>query len=110
MRQQIKSNGKTSKSKLSINNKTQRASDETEIRRQIDHLVKALCNMELEKVMSIYAQNIVSFDVEGTYLGAKEKKNAWAKIFSMLEPPLNYQIRDFDISIADLKLEISIIF
>jgi ketosteroid isomerase-like protein len=41
-----------------------RQHDETEIRRRIDELVEAIRAMDIERVMEIYAPNIISFDVE----------------------------------------------
>jgi len=42
---------------------TQHAVDEAGIRQQIDRLVEAIRAMDLEGVKSIYAPDIVSFDV-----------------------------------------------
>ena len=41
----------------------QRATDEASIRQRIDELVEALRAMDLEGVMSLYAPDIVSFDI-----------------------------------------------
>ncbi|MFZ0452923.1 MAG: nuclear transport factor 2 family protein [Ignavibacteriaceae bacterium] len=92
MEQQTMNNGKSYK--------LQNAIDETDIQRQIEDHVKALCNMDLEGLMSIYSPDIVSFDVEGTYLGTEAKRKAWVNVFSMIEPPLNYEIRDLTITIG----------
>ncbi len=83
-----------------MNYSRQQAVDETRIRRQIENQVKALCSMDTEKVMLIYAQDVISFDVEGTYLGAEEKKRAWVNVFSTVEPPLNYEIRNLNITVG----------
>ena len=83
-----------------MNYSRQQAVDETRIRGQIENQVKALCSMDTEKLMSIYAPDVVSFDVEGTYLGAEEKRKAWVNVFSMVEPPLNYEIRDLSITVG----------
>ncbi len=77
------------------------AIDETEIRRQIDNLVEGLCNMDLGKVMTIYAPDIVSFDVEGTYLGVEMKRKAWVNVFSLIEPPLDYEIQGLTITAGE---------
>ncbi|MGB8319329.1 MAG: nuclear transport factor 2 family protein [Ignavibacteriaceae bacterium] len=92
MEQQTMNNGKSYK--------LQNAIDETDIQRQMEDHVKALCNMDLEGLMSIYSPDIVSFDVEGTYLGTEAKRKAWVNVFSMIEPPLNYEIRDLTITIG----------
>ena len=54
---------------------TQRAMDEAEIRQRIDKLV-AIRVMDLDTVMSIYAPDIVSFDLEPPlqHVGAEAKR------------------------------------
>ena len=76
MVQQTLSSKKNYKSKIKINNKSRQAIDKTDIRHQIDKHVGALRSMDLDSVMSIYAPNIVSFDVDGTYLGLDAKRKA----------------------------------
>ncbi len=93
MKRQINNDGK--------NLNVQNAIDEAYIRQQMEDHVKALCNIDLKGVMSIYAPYIVSFDVEGTYVGVEEKREAWSKIFSMIEPPLKYEMRDLSITAGD---------
>ncbi len=83
-----------------INYSRQQAVEETRIRRKIENLVKALSSMDPDKVISIYAPDVVSFDVEGTYQGAGEKRKAWTNIFSIVEPPLKYEIRDLNITVG----------
>ena len=53
-----------------------RATDEANIRQRIDKWVEALRTMDLEGVMSLYAADIVSFDLVPPlrYVGAKEKE------------------------------------
>ena len=101
MELQIKNNGKISDSKIKIKKVSQRTIDETDIRQQIDNHVKALCNMDLKSVMSIYTNDIVSFDVDGTYLGMEAKRKVWASVFSIIESPINYEIRNLSITLAD---------
>jgi ketosteroid isomerase-like protein len=54
---------------------TQRTIDEADIRRRIDKLAEAIRTMDLEGVMSIYAPDIVSFDIEPPlqHVGAEAK-------------------------------------
>ncbi len=93
MEQQIMNNGKSYK--------LQHTNDEADIRRQMEEHVKALCSMDLEGVMLIYAPDIVSFDVDGTYLGAEAKRGAWANVFSIIEPPIDYEIQDLNITAGE---------
>jgi ketosteroid isomerase-like protein len=82
---------------------TQRAIDEAEIRQRIDKLVKAICAMDLDRVMSMYAPDIVSFDIEPPlqHVGAEAKRKNWANVFSMYQRPLDYEIRDLAIAVGD---------
>jgi ketosteroid isomerase-like protein len=58
---------------------TQRTIDEADIRRRIDKLAEAIRTMDLEGVMSIYAPDIVSFDIEPPlqHVGAEAKRKNW---------------------------------
>lgn len=82
---------------------TQRAIDEADIRRQIDKLVNALRVMDLESVMSLYAPDMVSFDIVPPlrHLGAEAKRKQWLDVFAMYQPPLGYEIRDLTITVGD---------
>jgi len=78
---------------------TARSADETRIRQRIDALADAIRAEDLEGVMSAYAHDIVSFDVEPPlqHVGAEAKRQNWAKVFSMYQPPLDYEIRELAI-------------
>jgi ketosteroid isomerase-like protein len=82
---------------------TPRSADETRIRQRIDALVDAIRAEDLEGVMSAYAYDIVSFDVEPPlqHVGAEAKRQNWAKVFSMYQPPLDYEIRELAIDAGD---------
>jgi ketosteroid isomerase-like protein len=100
MEKQIKSNGKSLKSGIRIKNKSQQVIDESEIKQQMENHVKALCDMDLDGTMTIYDPGILSFDVEGTYLGTEAKRKAWTNVFFVMEPSLNYEIRDLTITVG----------
>ena len=59
---------------------TQRATDEANIRQRINTCVEALRAMDLEGLMSLYAPDIVSFDLGPPlrHMGAKAKEKNWA--------------------------------
>jgi ketosteroid isomerase-like protein len=50
--------------------------DEPDIRRRIEALAQAVCAMDIDAVRSIYAPDMVSFDIEPPlqHLGAKAKR------------------------------------
>jgi len=60
----------------------QRATDEANIRQRINRWVEALRAMDLEGVMSLYASDIVSFDIVPPlrHVGAKAKEKNWAHL------------------------------
>lgn len=82
---------------------TQRAIDEAEIRRRIDKLVTAIRAMDVDGAMSIYAPDIVSFDIVPPlrHVGAEAKRRQWVDAFAIYEPPLGYEIRDVAITVGD---------
>ena len=61
---------------------TQHANDEADIRQQINKLVEAIRAMDLEGVKSIYAPDIVSFDIVPPLqrVGAEAQWKNWANI------------------------------
>jgi ketosteroid isomerase-like protein len=82
---------------------TQRAMDEADIRRRLDKLITAIRAMDLEGVKPIYAPGIVSFDIEPPlrHVGAEAKWKNWAKVFTVYQPPLHYEVRDLTITVGD---------
>jgi uncharacterized protein (TIGR02246 family) len=82
---------------------TDRAIDEADIRRRIDHCAKALHTMDLEGVMAIYAPDIVSFDIVPPlrHVGAEAKRQQWVDAFAMYQPPLGYEFRDVTVTVGD---------
>ena len=81
---------------------TQRATDTADIRRRIEEWANALRAMDLERVMSIYAPDIVSFDIVPPlqYVGV-EKRKPWMAVFAMYQPPLDYENRNLTITLSD---------
>jgi len=65
--------------------------------------VEALRAMDLEGVMSLYAPEIVSFDIVPPlrHVGAKAKENNWAQLFVMYQRPLGYEIRDLALTLGE---------
>ena len=79
------------------------ASDEADIRERVDLLAEAVRVMDLERVMAMYARDLVSFDIEPPlrHIGADAKRQNWTKVFSMYQRPLEYEIRDLAITVGD---------
>lgn len=74
-----------------------------EIRQRVDDYVDAIRTKDLEKVMLIFAPNLVSFDLEAPlqHKGAGAKRKNWTKAFTAYQGPLEYEIRDFIIIVSD---------
>jgi ketosteroid isomerase-like protein len=85
------------------NGATQRANDEADIRQRIDKLAEAIRALNLKTVMSIYAQDIVSFDIVPPmqYVGAEAKRKNWVDAFAMYQYPLGYEIRNLTITMGE---------
>jgi uncharacterized protein (TIGR02246 family) len=82
---------------------TQHAIDEADIRQRIDKCVEAIRAMDLEEVTSIYAPDIVSFDIVPPlqHVGAEAKRKNWVDAFAMYQRPLGYEVRDLTITVGD---------
>lgn len=85
------------------NHSTENAADEKVIRQRIDEYVAAIRVKDLEKVMEIFAPNLVSFDLEAPlkHMGAEAKRKNWTKAFTAYKYPIGYEIQDLTIIIAD---------
>jgi ketosteroid isomerase-like protein len=83
--------------------KADRGRDEAVIRRRIETLVEGIRAMDLERIMPIYAPDLVSFDIEPPlrHFGPEGKRNNWMRAFSAYAPPLGYEVRDLAITVGD---------
>jgi ketosteroid isomerase-like protein len=77
--------------------------EEAEIRRRIDELAAAVRAADLEKAMSIYAPEMVTFDIVPPLqkVGAGGKRQNWMDVFATYQAPLGYEIRDLTITVGD---------
>jgi ketosteroid isomerase-like protein len=69
------------------------------IRQRIEDLVKALRAKDIDGVMSVYAPNIVSFDVAPPlrYVGADNKRRTWLEAFAVFRS-IDYEVRDLSVT------------
>ena len=76
---------------------------EADIRRCIDELVEAVRAADLERVMSIYAPDLVTFDIVPPLqkVGADGKRKNWMDVFATYQRPFDYEIRDLSITVGD---------
>ena len=77
--------------------------DEAEIKRVIEGGVEAIHDKNIEGVMSIYAQEVVSFDIVPPlrYVGADAYRKRWEETFSSFQGPIGYEIHDLNITVGD---------
>ena len=77
--------------------------DEAEIKRVIEKGVEAIRAKDLDGVMSMYAPELVSFDVVPPlqYVGADVYRKHWGRAFSSFPGPIDYEIADLSITVGD---------
>ena len=82
---------------------TQHDVGDATIRQHIGKLVEAIRAMDIERVKSIYAPDIVSFDAGPPlqHVGAEAKWKNWEEAFTVLQPPLDYDVRDLTVTLND---------
>ena len=66
------------------------------IRQRLQDWARALSAKDIDHVMSLYAPEIVSFDITPPlrYAGADKKRQAWLRAFAAFEGGLTYEVRD----------------
>jgi ketosteroid isomerase-like protein len=79
------------------------AMTEALIRERIEDLVKALNVKDIDGVMSLFAPNLVSFDLTpnfGTlrYVGAENKRRAWQEAFATFTGPFSYEVHELNVT------------
>jgi ketosteroid isomerase-like protein len=77
--------------------------EEAVIRARIEKWAEAIRALDLEGAMSIYAPDIVSFDVEPPlqHLGLDAKRRNWTGASAMYQRPRGYELRDLTITAGD---------
>ena len=73
------------------------------IRQRIKDLEKALSAKDIDGVMSLYAPNLVSFDIAPhfgalRYVGADNKRRAWQEAFNAYPGPIAYEVHDLNVT------------
>ena len=77
--------------------------DEAEIKRVIEGYVEAFRAKDLDGVMSIYAPEIVTFDIVPPlqYVGADAMRKRWEEVCSSLPGLVGYEIADLTITVGE---------
>jgi len=70
------------------------------IRQRVEALAKSLRARDIDAVMSLYARDVVSFDLGPPlrYAGADHKRRAWQEVFAAYVGPINYELRDVNVT------------
>ena len=73
---------------------------EARIRHRVEDLVKALRAKDIDGVMSLYAPDLVSFDLTPPlrYVGADGKRRAWQEVLARFKGPFGYEVRDLRVA------------
>jgi len=76
--------------------------EEVAIQRLLDELTIALHDKNIEGVMSLYAQEVVTFDIVPPlqYLGADALRKLWEEVFFVYQT-ITYEIHDLSITVGD---------
>ncbi|HLZ30676.1 MAG TPA: nuclear transport factor 2 family protein [Chloroflexota bacterium] len=76
------------------------ASAEAAIRRRVDDAVKAVRVKDIDRIMSLYAPDLVAFDVVPPlqYVGANAYRQRWQETFAAFSGPIDYEVRDLQIT------------
>jgi ketosteroid isomerase-like protein len=70
------------------------------IRQRVEDLVKAIRAKDVDRITSLYAPDLVSFDLTPPlrYVGADGKRRAWQEAFAALRGPIAYEVRDLNVT------------
>ena len=73
------------------------------IRQRVEDAVKALRAKDIDGVMSLYAPNLVSFDIAPhfgalRYFGADNKRRAWQEAFATFTGSFDYEIHELNVT------------
>jgi uncharacterized protein (TIGR02246 family) len=80
-----------------------RTKDEAAIRQSVDNFVKAIRAKDVHGVLSIFAPEIVSFDL-GPPLqhgGGAEFTKRWQELFESYPDQIDYEVRDLNVTVGD---------
>ena len=70
------------------------------IRQRVEDWAKAVSAKDIDRVLSFYAPNIVSFDLDPPlrYAGADTKRRAWQEFFAVHAGPIVYEVRELSVA------------
>ncbi len=80
-----------------------RTKNEAAIRELIDGFVKAIRAKDINGVMSVFAPDVISFDLGPPlqHRGGNMFTKRWQELFESYQTPIDYEVRDLSISASD---------
>jgi uncharacterized protein (TIGR02246 family) len=80
-----------------------KAKNEAAIRELIDGFVKAIRAKDINGVMSVFAPEVVSFDLSPPleHGGGESFMKRWQKLFESYQSPIDYEISDLSMTVGD---------
>lgn len=80
----------------------QQTIEEDRVRQRIEQLIEAVRALDLDALKPIYAQDIVTFDVQAPLrrVGAEAKLQNWIEAFAAFRRPLEYDMRDLSVTVG----------
>ena len=69
------------------------------VRLRVEEWAKAIRARDLDRVLSFYAPDVVSFDLDPPlrYAGAANKRRAWQEFFAVHTGPVAYDVHDLNV-------------
>jgi ketosteroid isomerase-like protein len=74
---------------------------EAQVRERVGELAQAVAAKDIDRLMSFYGPDIVSFDINPPlrYSGTERKRHAWQDVFTLyVAGPLSYDMRELKIT------------
>ncbi len=73
---------------------------EAVIRERVESWAKAIRAKDVDGVLSLYAPNVTSFDLDPPlrYSGTDQKRRAWQEFFAVHAGPIAYELRELNIT------------
>jgi ketosteroid isomerase-like protein len=77
--------------------------EESVIRQRIDRMVRAIRSRDLDGIASLYAGDVVSFDIDPPlrYVGTANKRRAWQAVFDAYVGPIVYEVTELDVAVEE---------
>jgi ketosteroid isomerase-like protein len=76
---------------------------ETLVRQRVEDWVTAFRAKDVDRIMSCYAPDIISFDIGPPlrYAGADAKRRAWRDAFAAYDGAIAYEVRELNVTTCD---------